>query len=309
MSTGELMPAGELMTAGPALPGDDELARSLPGEFRSRHAQVNGTRLHYVTGGQGEPVVLLPAWPETWWEYRGIMPLLAQRYRVLAVDVRGMGGSGRPPGGYDKKTMARDVYELVRALGYEQVNVAGHDIGSMVAFSFAANHRATVRKLALLDVIHPDESRYEMRLIRRPGTGFNMWWWAFNQVEGLPEQLLAGRACYLIDWLYRSSLIRPEAISERDRAIYARAYDTPEAIRATNGWYRAFHTDIADMNTYEPLTMPVLGLVSPVNSAGFADALAARATDVQVVQVAPSSHWIPEEQPEQVAQLLTDFFG
>src|SRR5271156_1949400 len=78
------------------LPTDEELARSLPGDFRSGYADVNGTRLHYVTGGQGEPVVLLPAWPETWWQYRKIMPALAQRHRVIVVEVRGMGGSARP---------------------------------------------------------------------------------------------------------------------------------------------------------------------------------------------------------------------
>ncbi len=291
------------------LPTDDELARSLPGEFRSTHAEVNGTRLHYVTGGTGEPLVLLPAWPQTWWEYRKIMPRLAERYRVIVVEVRGMGSSGKPPGGYDKKTMARDVYELVRALGHRDVNIAGHDIGAMVAFSFAANHPDATRGVALLDVAHPDESRYEMRLVPRPGAGFNMWWWAFNLVPGLPEQLLAGRAWYLVDWLYGNSLVDPGAIGPRDRAIYARAYDTPAAIRATNGWYQAFHQDIADLKTYGRVTAPMLGIACPLNHDRLARVLPEQGTDVRVVRVENSSHWIPEEQPELVAELLTDFFA
>ncbi|HET9138765.1 alpha/beta hydrolase [Actinophytocola sp.] len=290
------------------LPTDEELAASLPGEFRSDYLRVNGIRLHYVSGGTGEPLVLLPAWPQTWWEYRKMMPALAQRYRVIVVEVRGMGGSDKPAGGYDKKSMARDVYEFVRALGYERVNIVGHDIGAMVAFSFAVNHPDATRKLALLDVAHPDESRYEMRLVPRPGAGFNMWWWAFNQVPELPERLLAGRAWYLVDWLYGKSLVDQDAIGPRDRAIYARAYDTPEAIRATNGWYQAFHQDIADMNGYGKVTAPILGLGCPINVERLQRVLPEQGTDVRVVRVDDSSHWIPEEQPELVSKLLLEFF-
>jgi pimeloyl-ACP methyl ester carboxylesterase len=290
------------------LPTDEELAASLPGEFRSDYLRVNGIRLHYVSGGTGEPLVLLPAWPQTWWEYRKMMPALAQRYRVIVVEVRGMGGSDKPPGGYDKKSMARDVYEFVRALGYERVNIVGHDIGAMVAFSFAVNHPDATRKLALLDVAHPDESRYEMRLVPRPGAGFNMWWWAFNQVPELPERLLAGRAWYLVDWLYGKSLVDQDAIGPRDRAIYARAYDTPEAIRATNSWYQAFHQDIADMNGYGKVTAPILGLGCPINVERLRRVLPEQGTDVRVERVDDSSHWIPEEQPELVSKLLLEFF-
>lgn len=95
---------------------DAALVRTLPG-FESRFATVNGVRLHFVTGGNGDPVLLLPGWPETWWSYRKIMPELAKRYRVISVDIRGMGASDKPAGGYDKKTMAADIDALVRHLG------------------------------------------------------------------------------------------------------------------------------------------------------------------------------------------------
>ncbi|MGW4664888.1 alpha/beta fold hydrolase [Streptosporangium sandarakinum] len=122
-----------------------------------------------MTGGKSEPLVLLPGWPATWWSYHKVMPALARRYRVIAVDIRGMGASDEPAGGFDKKTMARDIYELVRTLGHDGVNVAGHDIGAMVAFSFAANHPAATRELALLDVLHPDESLHQIRCFSGPG--------------------------------------------------------------------------------------------------------------------------------------------
>ena len=106
---------------------------------------MNSVRLHYVAGGEGSPVLLLPGWPETWWSYHKIMPELARSHRVVVVDLRGMGQSDKPEGGYDKKTMAGDIAALVRELGFETVDVVGHDIGSMVAYSFAANHPELIR--------------------------------------------------------------------------------------------------------------------------------------------------------------------
>ncbi|MEV6954739.1 alpha/beta hydrolase [Streptomyces sp. NPDC051183] len=289
-------------------PTDEELARSLPGDFRSMYADLDGVRLHYVAGGEGEPLVLLPGWPQTWWEFRKIMPELARRYRVIAVDLRGMGGSSRPEGGYDKKSMAADIRALVHHLGYQSVNLAGHDIGAMVAFSFAVNHPEAVRKLALLDVMHPGESKYSMPLLRRPGTGVSMWWWGFNQAQGLPEKLIAGRMRHVVDWLFENSLFDQASVSPRDRAIFARAYDTPEQIRATNGWYRAFPQDIEDMATYGKLTVPLLGIASPVSHKEFEQVLPSLAPDVRVVKLYKTLHWLPEEQPEPVIRLLSEFF-
>lgn len=296
-------------SAGPRGLTDEELAHSLPGDFRSCHAELAGVRLHYVEGGSGDPLFLLPGWPQTWWEFRKIMPALAERYRVIAVDLRGMGGSSRPESGYDKKTMAGDILALARQLGYDRVNLVGHDIGAMVAYSFAANHPEAINRLALLDVVHPDESRYDMPLLPRPDRGFNMWWWAFNQVPELPEKLISGRMQHVIDWLFNNSLVDPASIGPADRAVYARAYDSPEAIRATNRWYQAFHQDIEDIKSYGKFGMPLLGIASPVSHDQFQRLLPTLAPDVRVVKVDRALHWIPEEQPELVARALTEFFG
>ncbi|MEU0877243.1 alpha/beta hydrolase [Lentzea sp. NPDC005914] len=279
----------------------------LPG-FQHNYAQVNGVRLHYVTGGEGEPLVLLPGWPQTWWLYRKIMPALATRFRVIAVDLRGQGGSEKPRGGFDKKTMATDIHELVKKLGYDAVNVVGHDLGSMAAFAFAANFPGATRKVAFMDVLHPDESFYQLPLLPRPG-GFSLWWFAFNQVQTLPEQLLTGRFRYLIDWLFANTAFNPAAIDERSRAIYAQAYNTPDAIRASNGWYQAFHQDIADGKTYGMLTPPVLGLASVSSYDQFVAALPNLANRFEVVRVDGSGHWLAEEQPDFVAREITRFFG
>ncbi|MFD9700265.1 alpha/beta fold hydrolase [Lentzea sp. NPDC059081] len=279
----------------------------LPG-FRHNYAQVNGVRLHYVTGGRGEPLVLLPGWPQTWWLYNKILPALAARFRVIAVDLRGQGGSDKPAGGFDKKTMATDIHELVKKLGYDSVNIVGHDLGSMVAFSFAANFPAATRKVAVMDVLHPDESFYQIPLLPRPG-GFSVWWFAFNQVLQLPEQLLTGRFRYMADWLFEHTAFTPSAIDERSRSIYARAYNSSEAIRASNGWYQAFHQDIADGKTYAKLVPPVLGLASVSSYDQFAGTLPNVANQFELVRVDGSGHWLAEEQPDLVTREIIRFFS
>ena len=141
------IPAGRYDTS------DAALVTRLPG-FSSKFATVNGVRLHYVVGGSAEPLVLLPGHPETWWAHHEIMPTLARSFRVVVVDIRGMGGSDKPAHGYDKKRIAEDIYQLTRQLGFTKVDMAGHDMGAMVAFAFAfaANHPEGTANFRLVKV-------------------------------------------------------------------------------------------------------------------------------------------------------------
>ena len=295
---------------------DAALVRSLSG-FENGYAEVNGTRLHYVAGGKGQPLILLPGWPETWWEFHLVMPLLAARYHVIAVDLRGMGGSSKPKAGYDKKTMAEDIYQLVRLLGYDRVNVAGHDIGSMVAFSFAANHPEATLKLALLDVPHPDETIMEFRMLPEVGKfgakiddqhpGYP-WWFAFHQVEGLPEKVLDGHFSIYQDFVMDYLLKESKSIGKRDRAVYAAAYSTRDAFRAGDAWYQAFPQDVIDVKTYKKLEMPVLGLAS-TGYDWLKASVTPKATNFRLVKVENSGHFIQEEQPEVMVKLFLEFFN
>jgi len=302
-------------TAAPTMDpmSDAALVRKLPGRFTNGYARVNGTRLHYVVGGQGAPLVLLPGWPQTWWEFHKIMPALAARHRVIAVDLRGMGGSDKPAGGYDKKTMAKDIYELVRHLGYDKVDVAGHDIGSMVAFSFAVNHPDATRRVVMMDVPHPDTSFLKFTLLPEAGwekpPPVHLWWFAFNQVRGLPEQLVSGRSRYLIDWVVDYLAKHPSAVGDRDRAVYARAYSSPDAIRAGNGWYQTFGQDIIQGQTYGKVTAPILALGGEFGYPILHAVLPGKGTDVRLVRVADSGHWLAEEQPDAVITHLNAFFA
>lgn len=307
---GGIAPAALAATGDVQPPSEDELARSLPGDFRGATAQAGAVRLYYVAGGQGEPLFLLHGWPQTWWAFRKVMPSLAERYRVIAVDLRGIGGSDKPASGYDKKTMALDIYELASTLGYEQINIAGHDIGAQVAFSFAVNHPEATNKVSLLSVTHPDESYYSTPLLPAPGSGgINLWWHAFNQVSTLPAQLITGRASYLTNWIFDDFLVNTAAMTALDRAVFASAYNYPAAINASNGWFQAWNQDIADMNTYGKVTAPMLGLAT----VGFYQAMLAvlpgEGTDVQIEEVNDAGHYFLSEQPEVVVEAFFKFFG
>ncbi|MEI9910250.1 MAG: alpha/beta hydrolase [Bacteroidota bacterium] len=292
---------------------DAALVKTLPG-FENGYAEVNGVNIHYVAGGNGQPLVLLPGWPETWWSYHKIMPLLAEKYHVIVVDIRGMGSSGRPAEGYDKKTMAKDIYELIHRLGYQKVYMAGHDIGSQVAWSFAANYPDATSKLIILDVPHPDETWFSIPMLPALGTFSDkidaahpyVWWFAFHQVKELPEKMLAGRAGIEHEWFFKYLLYNEAAINSLDRAVYAAAYNSAGGIRSGNAWYQTFSQDIADEKKYKKLEMPVLGIGGP----GFGwlqSVIPGKTVNSKVVQAEGSGHFIAEEKPEAAARFMIDF--
>lgn len=293
---------------------DEALIQHLPG-FANHYATVNGVRLHYVEGGSGPALVCLPGWPQTWYSYHPIAAELARHYRVLIVDIRGMGTSEKPATGYDKKTMAQDIYALLRHLGVEKASLLGHDIGGMVASSFAFNYPEATEKLILADGAHPSEGLRQMPLLPAPGTFTDqmngqqpyVWWMAFNQVKGLPEQLLAGRFQYLLDYLFHYVMLDERRMSAFDRAVYAAVYNEPENIRAANAWYQAMDQDIADANTYGRLLMPVLGIGSRVSYSYLQMSLPYMAENVRVVGILDSGHYLFEEKPAQVLEAVLAF--
>jgi pimeloyl-ACP methyl ester carboxylesterase len=293
---------------------DEELIKDFPG-FTNHYATVNGVELHYVDGGEGVPLICLPGWPQNWYSYHPVAIELAKKFRLIIVDIRGMGSSAKPESGFDKKTMATDILELVKQLGFTKVHLMGHDIGGMVAMSFAFNFPEFTQKLIVLDGSHPSEGMLQMPLIPAAGTfsekmDTNMpyaWWMGFNQVKGLPEQLLEGRFHYLLDWLLNYVMIDESKMSAFERSLYASLYNDADSIRASNAWYQTFTQDIEDAKQYEPLTMPVLGIGSHVSYNYMQMGLPYVAKDVQVIGILTSGHYLYEEQPEDVIDAVIDF--
>jgi pimeloyl-ACP methyl ester carboxylesterase len=293
---------------------DGELLASLPG-FTDGYQDVNDVRLHYVRGGSGQPLILLPGWPQTWWAFHKIMPRLSASFHVIVVELRGMGLSSKSATGYDKKTMAGDIAGLVQRLGLGQVSLAGHDIGAAVAFSFAANYPEWAKKVVLIDLLHPEESIASFPLIPTFGTfdGLSLnpaapylWWWAFLQVKMLPEQLLEGRSHWLYEWFFDQMLANKHAITSFDRSVFYNSYGTGDAIRAANAWFQSFAQDIEDQKSYLLLETPILG-VGAGSFNWMAAVLSGKAKDVKMVHIPDSGHFPVDEQPDLTADAIQDF--
>jgi pimeloyl-ACP methyl ester carboxylesterase len=275
--------------------------------FTHHTATVNDVRLHYVTGGQGDPVVLLHGYAETWYMWRHVMPELAKHFTVIVPDLRGAGDSDKPYAGYDKVTMAEDIYQLVLHLGYQNIFLVGHDIGLMVAYAYAAAHPTDVRRLSLLDAPIPGTTIFEEFV--RSGKA---WHFAFHNVPNLPESITAGRErTYLTEGFYRALSYNPAAFTEEDVDEYVRSYSLPGGMRAGFEYFRAFSKDVADNkeNFKHKLPMPVLALggaqsLGPV----MVDTVREVALNVRGGSIERCGHWVADEQPKDVADQLLAFF-
>lgn len=267
--------------------------------------------LHVATVGVGDPVVLLHGWPQSWYEWRKVAPLLAGRYRIVMPDLPGLGDSGRPKSGYDKKTLALDLREMCDLLELKQFHLVGHDWGGPTAFALACAAPASVRTLTILDVtipgIGPDISQ-----------GGKRWHHAFHMTSDLPEALVQGREREYLTWFYREFSWQPEAIESSDIDEYVRCYSLPGALSSGFAYYRNIPRDKADnvaiLESGFRLPMPVLALgggrteargrgEEPLESLRFI------ASNVRGGVLPNCGHFIPEEQPALLAARLLEFFG
>jgi pimeloyl-ACP methyl ester carboxylesterase len=284
----------------PRQPIDPGLA-TLGGGFVSDTAQANGTTLHYVRGGTGPAVILIHGFPEDWYAYHRVMPLLAKQFTVLAVDLRGIGGSAATAGGYDAANMAEDVHQLVEHLHLQHVYVVGHDIGGMVAYAFARRYPETSRGVMMLDAPLPGLGSWNA-VKTNPIT----WHINFQQTPELPEQLIAGR-----EGIYLRHFLDRDTFSDADIARYARAYVAPEHLRALLEIYRAFPANEKfNAAQHSAISLPLVlapGENSPFEklTPSFAEALQNHGcANVKIEVIKNSVHYVADEQPEAVAQLI-----
>lgn len=275
--------------------------------FTHHTANVNDVRLHYVTGGKGDTIVLLHGFGGTWYTWRHVMPALAERYTVIAPDMRGSGDSAKPFSGYDKKTAAEDIYQLVRKLGHQRIYLVGHDIGVMVAYAYAAAHPGDVKRLVLMDSVPPGAGDWE-NFTRDP----KRWHFGFHQALNLPEALVEGRERIYLNRFWQDLAYNPTAITEADKDEYLRGYAAPGGMRAAFEYYRAMPQDVKDNQEYfkRKLTMPVLAIGGAQGSGKPAvDIIKTLGTNVRGEVVENCGHWVSEERPEYLNQLLLMFLG
>jgi pimeloyl-ACP methyl ester carboxylesterase len=284
--------------------------------FRHGTAIVNGLHLHYVEGGEGRPILLIPGWPQSWYAWRLVMPrLVAAGRRVIAVDPRGMGDSQRPAHGYDLIAVAADMHGLAEILGLLSegpIDVAGHDVGAWIAYAFASDWRSDVRRVAVLDALIPGLSAPRMDLGVREGN-LRSWHFPFNQLDDLPEALLVGREKTFLTWLFRAKSVHSWAFTAGDIDEYARQMAAPGAIRAATAYYKAaLSAEGMAANrarATRPLDVPllILGAERGLGQA-MVEALTPLAREVSGRAVPGCGHYMPEECPQEIAADLLAFF-
>jgi pimeloyl-ACP methyl ester carboxylesterase len=276
----------------------------LPKGFTEKCANVDGVTIRYKTGGQGPVVVLLHGYAQTSHMWRPLMPRLATAHTVIAPDLRGAGGSARPPGGYDKKTLAKDIRGLVRQLGFQHVVVVGHDIGLMVAYAYAAQYPGEVGRVVLMDAFLPGVGPWKDVWLLRD-------LWHFHFYGPTPLALVNGRERIYFEHFWNDfAADKTKSVPEVDRRIYAAAYARAGGMRAGFEYFKAFEQDARDFALFSAtkLGMPFLVLTGEKASGTFLIEQAKLvATDVSGTVVKGAGHWLMEEATAQIIPAIVAF--
>lgn len=275
-------------------------------EPQSRMAEVNGTQIHYLVSGKGEPVVLLHGYAETSHMWLPLIKELEKTHTVIAPDLRGAGESATPASGYTKAEMARDIHALVASLGYKKIEIVGHDIGLMVAYAYAAQYPDGVSKIVLMDAFLPGVGDWTHVWLMRD-------LWHFHFYGETPLALVKGRERIYFEHFWNDfAADRTHSVPEADRVFYANEYAKPDHMRAGFEYFRAFEQDAKDFAAFAktPLTMPMLVLSGEKAGGQFLiDQAKMVDTQVEGVIIQGSGHWLMEEAPQQVIPRLVAFLN
>jgi pimeloyl-ACP methyl ester carboxylesterase len=287
-----------------ALPAATVSAQAPETSIESRTAKIDNVQLHYLTAGKGPTVLLVHGYAETSRMWRPIIPMLAQKFTVIAPDLPGIGESSVPSDKIDMITSAERIHGLVRSLGVEKARVVGHDIGLMVAYAYAAKFPAETEKLVLMDAFLPGVAGWET-IYNAP----NIWHFRFN--GEYPEKLVQGRERIYFEYFWNVfAADKDHSIPEADRKAYTEAYAKPGRMRAAWAYFASWPQlakDFAQLSQTK-LTIPVLsigGEKSLGNQLGEQAKLVAESATVIVLP--NTGHWILEEKPKETAEALANF--
>lgn len=281
--------------------------------WQHQFIETNQIRLHCVTQGEGDLVVLLHGFPEFWYSWRFQIPALAKHFKVVVPDLRGYNDSDKPASGYDLDTLANDVYGLIQSLGYERAHIVGHDWGGAIAWHLAHQFPQAIRQLAILNAPHPH------RFVRDLFTNLDQLrrsWYVFAlQIPELPEWLIQQNLRTFIKALFRDQAVRKGAFSLRDTEIYHAALEKPGVLKAALSYYRQM---MAPQNWVKTLGRSLQPISSPTLVLwGEEDAFLVQAlthdmeqfvaAPFQLTMVPNCGHWIQQEAPQTVNRELVQF--
>lgn len=307
-------------TASPPYPAPTASRPTLdiPGLEHGLVPVADGVRLHYVVAGEGEPVLLIPGWPQSWYAWRFVIPLLVNAgRRVYAVDPRGFGDSDMPVSGYDLGTGADDLHSFVHALdlvGQGGLDIVSHDVGSWIAHAHVATYPTDVRRLAITDATIPGVSPAPPADYPGEKRNERSWHFGFNRVEGLPEALIHGREREFLTWFFGPAKItRTWTIDADAFEEYLRVFSKPGAVRSGLNYYREVFSDAGRAASRERCKIE---LDLPILTVGGADAdgdnlfrtMTQFASDVRNVVFEGIGHHLPEECPEDLVEVILQFW-
>jgi len=270
----------------------------------SHFAQIDGVKLHYLTAGHGTPLILLHGYAETSLMWRPIMPVLAERFTVIAPDLPGIGDSDIPADGLDMKSAAVRIHDLVKSLGVQKAEVVGHDIGLMVAYAYAAQFPTEVTKLVLMDAFLPGVAGWEV-VYNNP----SIWHFRFNGPT--PEALVQGRERTYFDYFWNDfAADKTHSIPEEARQAYVAAYSRPGRMHAGWAYFVSFlqaAKEFAQLSQTK-LTMPVLTIGGEkANGEALGRQGELVGTDVTIIVLKDTGHWLLEERPKETTEALLKF--
>jgi pimeloyl-ACP methyl ester carboxylesterase len=279
---------------------------SLPSTFKSQTiSSPEGADIFVRSGGAGPVLVLIHGYAETSDSWGPLAAPLASDYTVVVPDLRGIGRSSRPAGGYDKKTQAADIRAVVTALGHDRASVVSHDIGIMVAYAYASRYPDKVERLVVVDAPIPGIAPWDDIVRNRA-----LWHFSFSGPDA--ERLVEGRERIYLDRLWNEFAGDPSKVDEATRAFYAAQYALPGAMRAGFAQFAAFPQDVEDNKIFQrtKLTMPVLAVGGEKSFGALMPVIMRNvATDVREGVVAGAGHWLMEESPTATVALIVDFLS
>jgi pimeloyl-ACP methyl ester carboxylesterase len=279
-------------------------ANATDGTIASRDAAVEGVKIHYLTAGHGPAVILLHGYTQTSRMWRPIIPLLAEKFTVIAPDLPGIGESGIPKDGLDMKTAAIRIHALAKSLGVEKARVVGHDIGLMVAYAYAAQFPLETEKLAVMDAFLPGVAGWEA-VYDDP----NVWHFRFHGPT--PEALVSGRERTYFAYFWNDlAADKTRSLPRADREAYVAAYSQPGRMRAGWAYFAAWPQTAKDFAqlAQAKLAIPVLA-IGGEKSLGevLGQQMKLVATDVTLVVLKDTGHWVMEERPKETMEALMKF--
>jgi len=277
---------------------------SPPSGFKHAYADVNGVKIHYVIGGSGDPLVLVHGFGQNWYMWSRLLPEFSKHFTVIAPDLPGLGESSKPDSGYDKKTLATKIHSLVKELGYQHINLAGHDTGLMVAYADAAPFPNEVRKLALLEALYTGVEPVWSQLKA------TAWWFGFF---GWPAsgELVAGRERLFLQNFWPLVGHVKNSFTQDETNEFVRAYSVKGGTTGAFHWFGAFDQDAKDNKEFmtKKLKVPLLAMAGEFSAAPyFGDHCRLVASNVIESIIKGAGHWLVQENTTQVQQNLLAFF-